>query len=157
MDAFIITDASFLPRTHAAGVAGKIEADGKSFAFKGAVTNIMNPTHGEMIAVLHSLKKLREVRDNGAMDIDKVHIGTDCKSLITLMTEGYKKGRVYHSTTQRLLKEIDRTAKVMNIDLEFHKIKAHVEHNPTLLEELHNQVDRMAKHAMSTTPNPVTG
>lgn len=155
MEAFLITDASFLERTEAAGVAGKIALADKGVNFIGSVNSVQNSNHAEMIAILHGFQKITKMRDEELLQIDKVHIGTDSKSAITLIEEGLRKDRFYHPMTKKLINEINRKIKVSGIDVQFHKIKAHVEHNPTPLEAIHNQVDRMAKHAMVTLMNEV--
>jgi ribonuclease HI len=148
MDAFIITDASYLERTNAAGVAGRIAVGNHNLSFKGSVTTVQCPNHGEMIAILHSLKKLREVRDDNILSIEKVYIGTDCQTVIDLLDKGFKKDRFYHPKTKQLLNDISKTIKTLNVDIQFQKIKAHVYDNPTPIERIHNEIDIQAKQAL---------
>lgn len=155
MDAYVITDASFLERTNAAGVACHIGIGDHIIKFKGSVTDVTNPTHGEFIAAAYALRQLKKHCEDNFIQLNSVSLATDCASLIGLMKKGPDKNRRYHPDTIKLLKEVSKIAASLVAPMQMIKVKAHVEKDPSPLEKMHNEVDRAAKHAMATLMNEI--
>lgn len=155
MDGYVITDASFLERTHAAGVAGMINVGDDTVKFKGSVTDVTNPTHGEFVAAAYALKQLKKHCEDNFIQLNSVTLATDCATLVTFIKNGPDKKRRYHPDTLRLFKEVSKLSKSFGAPFQIIKVKAHVENNPNALETMHNNVDKAAKHAMATLMNEV--
>lgn len=155
MDAYVITDASFLERTHAAGVASSIAVGSDILKSKGSVTDVTNPTHGEFVAAAYALRQLKNHCEKNFIQLNSVSLATDCATLVNFMKNGPDKKRRYHPDTLKLFKEVSKLSKSFAAPFQMIKVKAHVENNPSPLEKMHNEVDKAAKHAMATLMNEV--
>lgn len=155
MQAYLITDASYLERTNAGGIAGSIAVGNIQKDFLASTASIENPTQGEILAALYGVKKIRQLQDEEGINITQIDIATDNQDLINYMTEGFSKNRHYDPKTVRLVKDLNKQIGLLGAVFKFHKVKAHVENNPSALEEMHNKVDRSARYAMVSLMNEI--
>lgn len=155
MQAYLITDASYLERTNAGGIAGSIAVGNMQKDFRASTASIENPTQGEILAALYGVKKIRKMQEDEGLEVTQIDIATDNQDLINYMTEGFSKNRHYDPKTVRLVKDLNRQLSLLGVTYNFHKVKAHVEKNPSALEAMHNKVDKSARYAMVSLMNEI--
>jgi ribonuclease HI len=165
--AYMVVDGSYDYEIRAAGIAGKTCIDGvsKIFDFKKSLVELKDSTEAEFKAVIHGLKQVSLQIDKGST-VEHILIGTDSLNLIGIMDPELVKEKFPKavrkippvSQYKSMANEIKRIVLELGISVEYQKIKAHVENNKaSVLEQIHNQVDKMAHSSMQKARRAIRG